>query len=148
MLPKGGICLRNVLALTKFDRIHHPSNISKMRNFSSQNILLFNNNLQIFSVQPHLVSIRSNSVESIQAKLIPTPFVYGSTDFSISSVVRNTLVGCLNSLLDGIMNIKRTFQPSLLRRKRKHGFLARIETKDGRHILNRRRAKGRRQLCA
>ena len=52
------------------------------------------------------------------------------------------------SIFNGILNLKRTFQPSLLRRKRKHGFLARIATKDGRQILNRRRTKGRRALCA
>lgn len=54
----------------------------------------------------------------------------------------------MQSLLDAVFNIKRTFQPSLLRRKRKHGFLARIRTKDGRHVLNRRRTKGRTKLCA
>jgi large subunit ribosomal protein L34 len=47
-----------------------------------------------------------------------------------------------------IFNIKRTFQPSLIRMKRKHGFLARARTKDGRHILNRRRRKGRKRLCS
>jgi large subunit ribosomal protein L34 len=54
----------------------------------------------------------------------------------------------LDSLLNGILFLKRTFQPSLLRRKRKHGFLARVRTKDGRHVLNRRRMKKRRNLCA
>ncbi|GBL49504.1 hypothetical protein CJI97_001298 [Candidozyma auris] len=77
----------------------------------------------------------------ITSRLPPTSFKTASVN---TSIPQPSILSTLSNLIQRRFKSRgNTYQPSTLKRKRNFGFLARLRTRGGRKILERRRAKGR-----
>jgi large subunit ribosomal protein L34 len=88
---------------------------------------------------------------AFSVKSVTKPLAFGNSCQHMSALALPPPAGMVETCLETLVSwstwfIKRTFQPSIIRKRRKHGFLQRMRTVGGRRVIKRRMQKGRARL--
>ncbi len=144
---------KGVVITASSDLLAHLDMMLILKNIFMRGVSSASNRLKILSGSASLSSPSSISFLQQEQCMSSSAFVVsgGSGNCLLgnvwskptSSLSLITLFGWLTGLEEVIWNIKRTYQPSVVRRKRKHGLIARLVDRNGRKVLQRRFRKKR-----
>jgi len=157
-------CLNSVSTFSQHTRTNSPSYTTAMvdRTHNSTSSTLYSSqllNMERYNPHKNFQNKIATENTNIWGSLFCGPFTQGTVTTINFNTVDEILIPKLDMLdleremempsaetSPDLLCIKRTYQPSKIKRRRKHGFLHRMSTTSGRKILRRRQTKGRRYL--